>query len=72
MGPKYDRDGGNDGEGGKWEYAGQPEFEWKTFKEHNNSKSGKSPFEYSDSTEKNIRKESEWPSLGYQELPEKE
>ena len=58
----------------KWEYAGEPELEWTTWKEHGDDKGenwkGKSEFEYRDGD--NIGdKSKEFPDVGYQELPEK-
>lgn len=71
MGPKY-ASGGEDEHDGKWEYAGTPEFGWKTWKEHGNDKGSGSEFEYEDDLMKDTGKSSHFPDVGYQENPEKE
>jgi hypothetical protein len=72
-GPKYQS--GKDGRDPDWEYAGEPEFGFTTWKEHGNDKgsnwTGKSEFEYQDETPESISKDREFPENGYQELPEK-
>lgn len=58
-----------------WEYAGEPELHWTTWKEHGNDKgenwTGKSEFAYRDETPDSISKTKAFPDVSYQENPEK-
>ncbi|PWT87984.1 MAG: hypothetical protein C5B54_11335 [Acidobacteria bacterium] len=66
MDPEKPTSDGHDG----WEYAGEPDFSWKTFHEWNGKTHEKSMFEYNgDPPEIGPRHFSE---PGYQEIPDKE
>jgi hypothetical protein len=72
MGPKYKS------EGGKWEYAGDPDTKtWHDWRDHSNNQGEdslkKSLFEYKDGTEENINGgESQHFHYEGNDLPEKE
>lgn len=67
MDPKYSKSTKDD-----WDYAGEPDLEWHTWKEHGNDKGQKSEFTYRDETPESISETKEFPETGYQENPDKE